>query len=313
VSRVVSRRSWILFAMMCVLWGIPYLLIRVAVRDVTPGVLVFARTAIGGLALLPFALRAGGFGPVLRRWRPLLAFTVIEIAGPWLLLGSAETKLSSSLSGLLVAAVPLLGVLIARLSGTETRIDTARAVGLLLGVAGVVLLVGLDVGEVRPGPLGEMALVVVGYAVAPVIMSRRLADLPSIPVVCASLLLCSLAYLPYAVLHVPTELSAHAAWSIVVLGVVCTAIAFVTFFALVAEIGPSRATVFTYVNPAVALLLGVALLGEKLTVGMAVGFPLILVGSVFAARRSVVREAAVAEPVPVAVDDGPECADVAAG
>lgn len=300
-----SRRSWVLFALMCLIWGIPYLLIRVAVRDVSPGTLVFARTAIGGLILLPFALRTGGFAPVLRRWRPLVAFTVIEIGGPWLLLGSAETKLSSSLSGLLVAAVPLIGVLVARLAGSHERVDRARGAGLLLGVVGVVMLVGLDVGQVHAVPLVEMALVAIGYAVAPVIMSTRLSDLPSIPVVSASLLLCAVAYLPYAALHVPTHLRAQAGWSIVVLGVVCTAIAFVLFFALIAEIGPARATVITYVNPAVALLLGVVLLGEDFTLGMGIGFPLILAGSVLAARHAAVREPAVAEPLAVAVNDPP--------
>jgi drug/metabolite transporter (DMT)-like permease len=292
-----TRRSWALFAAMCVIWGIPYLLIRVAVRDVTPGTLVFARTAIGGLILLPLALRAGGFGPVLRRWRPLLAFTAIEVAGPWLLLGDAETKLSSSLTGLLVAAVPLVGVVIAKLSGNAERVDFARGTGLVLGVVGVSMLVGLDVGSVQVRPLLEVALVAVGYALGPVIMDRRLADLPSIPVVSATLLICAVGYLPYAIFNVPSHLGAKPALSIVVLGVVCTAIAFVTFFALIAEIGPARSTVITYVNPAVALLLGVLLLSEDFTLGMAVGFPLILVGSVLAARKKAVPEQAIAEPV----------------
>src|SRR5437899_4858306 len=127
-----TRRGWILFALMGVIWGIPYLLIRVAVRDVTPGTLVFARTIIGGLVLLPFALRAGGFRPVLQRWKPLLAFTAIEVAGPWLLLGDAETKLSSSLTGLLVAAVPFMGVLVARVTGSVEKLKANRAAGLLL-------------------------------------------------------------------------------------------------------------------------------------------------------------------------------------
>jgi drug/metabolite transporter (DMT)-like permease len=281
-----TRRSWALFAAMCVIWGVPYLLIRVAVRDFPPGTLVFARTAVGGLVLLPFALRTGGFGPVLDRWRPLVAFTVIEIAVPWLMLSDAERVLSSSLSGLLVAAVPLVGVVVARVAGADEHGGGAlRYVGLLLGLGGVVLLLGLDVGQVRAGALTEMAVVAVGYAVAPVIMARRLSDLPSIPVVAASLLLTAVGYLPYAVFHWPASVDAKAAWSVLGLGVVCTALAFVLFFALIAAIGPARATVITYVNPAVAVLLGVLLLGENFTLGIAVGFPLILIGSVLAARR----------------------------
>lgn len=301
-----TRRNWLIFAAMCVIWGIPYLLIRVAVRDVSPGILTFARTAIGGLILLPFALRGGGFGPVFRRWRPLLAFTVVEIAVPWLLLSHAETKLSSSLTGLLVAAVPLIGILVARSLGADDRVDAGRLAGLLLGAAGVVMLVGLDLGQVDLAAVLEVAVVVVGYAVAPVIMVRRLGDLPSIPVVSASLLLTAIGYLPYAVLRPPRSLPAEAIGSIVVLGTVCTALAFILFFALINNIGPARAVVITYVNPAVAVLLGVTLLGERFTIGMAVGFPLILAGSVLAARRSGVRGAAVAEPVGLAVCDPPQ-------
>jgi drug/metabolite transporter (DMT)-like permease len=282
-----TRRSWALFAAMCVIWGVPYLLIRVAVRDFSPGTLVFVRTGIGGLVLLPFAFANGGFGPVLRRWRPLVAFTVIELAVPWLLLSDAERVLSSSLSGLLVAAVPLVGVVVARVAGADDRGGgLLRYTGLLLGLGGVVLLLGLDVGQVHGRALLEMAVVAVGYAVAPVIMSRRLADLPSIPVVSASLLLTAVGYLPYAVFHWPGAVGAKVAWSVVTLGIVCTAVAFVVFFALIAAIGPSRATVITYVNPAVAVLLGVLLLNEKFTLGIAIGFPLILIGSVLAARRA---------------------------
>ena len=292
-----SRRSWALFGLMCLVWGIPYLLIRVAVRDVTPGFLVFGRTAIGGLILLPLALRAGGYGQVLRHWKPLLAFVVIEVAGPWLLLGDAETKLSSSLTGLLVAGVPLVGVLIARLTGSAEKVDLTRGVGLLLGIVGVAMLVGLDVGDVQARPLIEVALVAIGYAVGPVIMSRWLSELPSIPVVSATLLICATGYLPYAIVRWPNHVDAKPLLSIITLGVVCTALAFVAFFALIAEIGPTRSTVITYVNPAVALVLGIALLGEDFTLGMAVGFPLILAGSVLAARKKDVPDAAVAEPV----------------
>lgn len=281
------RRSWILFAAMCVIWGIPYLLIRVAVRDFSPGTLVFARTALGGLVLLPFAVRSGALGAVARRWRWLLAFTVVEIGVPWLLLSYAERSLSSSLAGLLVAAVPLVGVVVATvLRSADRGGGVLRVAGLALGLAGVVLLLGLDVGQVHAAAVVEMGVVVVGYAVAPVILSRRLADLPSLPVVCASLLLAAVGYLPYAATHLPTSVSISVGLSVLALALICTAVAFLVFFALIAEIGPSRATVFTYVNPAVAVLLGVTVLGERFTAGMAAGLPLILVGSFLAARRA---------------------------
>jgi drug/metabolite transporter (DMT)-like permease len=294
----VTRRSWLLFAAMSVIWGVPYLLIRIAVRDFAPGTLVFARTAIGGLILVPFALAAGGYRIVLPYWRPLLLFTVIEVGIPWLLLSDAERVLSSSLSGLLVAAVPLAGVVAAWVAGLESPGSGGplRYVGLALGFAGVVVLLGLDVGTVHVVPLVEMGVVVIGYAVAPVIMTRRLSHLPSIPVVSASLLIAAIGYLPFAVTHWPAQVSAQVGWSVIALGVVCTALAFVVFFALIAAIGPARATVFTYVNPAVAVLLGVVLLNEPFTLGIGIGFPLILIGSVLAARtRTQDVEAAVPE------------------
>jgi drug/metabolite transporter (DMT)-like permease len=298
---------------MCVIWGVPYLLIRIAVRDFAPGTLVFARTAVGGLILVPFALAAGGFRVVLPYWRPLLLFTVIEVGIPWLLLSDAERVLSSSLSGLLVAAVPLVGAVAAWVAGLESPGSGGlwRYVGLGLGFAGVVVLLGLDVGAVHVVPLLEMAAVVVGYAIAPVIMARRLSHLPSIPVVSASLLIAAIAYAPYAVTHWPAQVSAQVGWSVIALGVVCTALAFVVFFALIAAIGPARATVFTYVNPAVAVLLGVLLLGEAFTLGIAIGFPLILIGSVLAARtRSQDRQRADAA-VPEALAAQTVCDDPA--
>jgi drug/metabolite transporter (DMT)-like permease len=280
-----TRRSWLLFAAMCVIWGIPYLLIRVAVRDIAPGTLVFLRTGIGGLVLLPLALRAGGFRPVLRRWLPLLIFSVLEMAIPWLMLSQAEERLSSSLSGLLIAAVPLVGVVVAWVSKAAERTDRWQLSGLLVGLVGVAVLVGVDFGSIDSAALIEMLVVVIGYAVAPAILARKLADLPSLPVVCASLLVVAIGYLPYAVLRMPTHVAATGVWSVAALALVCTALAFVVFFALIAAIGPTRATVITFVNPAVALLCGVVFLDESFTLGMAIGFPLILVGSVLGARR----------------------------
>jgi drug/metabolite transporter (DMT)-like permease len=298
-----SRRGWALFAAMCVIWGIPYLLIRVAVRDVAPGTLVFMRTAIGGIVLLPLALRGGGFGPVLRRWKPLVAFAAIEIAIPWLLLGNAEQHLPSSLTGLLVAAVPLVGVVAGRFAGTGDHVDARRWTGLLLGLLGVGLLVGLDLSSLSALALIEVGFVVIGYATAPIIMARQLSDLPSFSVVSAALLLSALAWAPYGLTHWPSRVPANGVASIVVLGLVCTALAFVVFFALIGEIGPNRATVITYVNPAVAVGLGLLLLNERFTAGMGIGFPLILLGSVLAAGRG--KSSPEATPAPDVQEPAP--------
>jgi drug/metabolite transporter (DMT)-like permease len=278
-----SRRGAMLFAAMCVIWGVPYLMIRVAVRELAPATLVFARTVIGTLVLLPFALRTE-WRPLARRWVPLLAYTVIEVAIPWVLLAHAETQLSSSLTGLLLAAVPLVGAVVVTLSGQAQ--GTRRWVGLAIGMVGVAALLGLDLGGVNALGVVEVFCVAVCYAVGPIVLSRFLGDLPSLGVVIASLAISAVIYAPLAATRWPAETpSRNALLSVLGLGVLCTAVAFLVFFALIAEIGPVRATVITYVNPAVAAVLGVTILDEQLTAGMVVGFALILVGSYFATGR----------------------------
>jgi drug/metabolite transporter (DMT)-like permease len=279
-----TRRNLWLFAAMSVIWGIPYLFIRVAVRDMSPACLVCARTGIASALLVPIALYRNQLAPAFRRWRPLLAYTVVELTVPWLLLSDAETKLSSSLSGLLVAAVPLAGVGVLALLRDGNPIGRGRVFGLLLGMVGVAVLVGLNFGHIDAFAVGEVAVVVIGYATSPIILSRFLSDLPPLGVVAASLLLTALMYLPAAVLDPPRRYTAAGVTSVLVLAVVCTAVAFLLFFALIAGIGPTRVLVITYVNPAVAVILGVIVLGEPFTVGLAAGFPLILLGSVLAAR-----------------------------
>ncbi|MGH3042259.1 MAG: DMT family transporter [Gaiellaceae bacterium] len=280
-----SRRGWVLFAAMCLIWGIPYLLIKVAVEELSPAMLVFARTAIAALLLLPIAARRSELRPLLPYWAPVLAFAAIEIALPWLLLGVAEQRISSSLTAVLIAAVPLVGAVIVRATGARERLGVQSGVGLLIGLGGVVAIVGLNLEGAGPLAIAAMGGVAVCYAIGPVILQRYLAGVPALGVIAAALGVTALVYLPIAAFSVPDGMpSVEVVGSVLGLAVVCTAIAFLLFFALIAEIGPVRATVITYVNPAVAAVLGVAILGEHFTVGMGVGFALVLVGSVLATR-----------------------------
>ena len=289
-----SRRGWVLFLAMGVIWGVPYLLIKVAVDVLTPASLVLLRTAVAAVILLPLALARGQLRPLLPKWRPLVAFTVAELAVPWFLLSNAERRLSSSLSGLLIAAVPLVGALLGWLTGGE-RLGVRRILGLAIGIGGVAALVGLDLGGGDVPALLQMAVVAIGYAVGPFILARYLTDVSGLGVIAAALSLTAIAYLPVGVAQLPAQWpSAKVIASVLTLSVLCTAIAFLVFFALIDEVGPVRATVITYVNPAVAVALGVILLGEPFTVGIAVGFALVLLGSVLATRRS----QPVTEPVP---------------
>jgi drug/metabolite transporter (DMT)-like permease len=282
-----SRRGALLFAAMCVIWGIPYLMIRVAVRELAPVTLVFLRTGLAALLLVPLGARRRELRPLAARWRPLLAYTAIEVALPWFLLSRAETKLTSSLTGLLIAAVPLVGALIVSLSGERERLGGKRWLGLLVGLGGVAAIVGLDLSHVDAVALVEIALVAVCYAVGPIILSRHLNTAPPLGVVAASLALSAVAYAPLAALRWPGSMpSAHVVESVVGLAAVCSAAAFLLFFALIAEVGPVRATVITYVNPAVAAVVGVLLLSEHLTAGMLLGFALVLAGSVLATGRT---------------------------
>src|SRR5918998_1553853 len=243
----VSRRGWALFLAMSLIWGVPYLLIKVAVEDLPPVVVVFGRCVLGAALLLPWTVARGGLRPALRRWRPLLAFTALEMTGPWLLLAYAEQTLSSSLTGLLVAAVPFVAALAGWLAGEEERLTRVRLLGMGLGVAGIGVLLGLDVEGLAPLPLLAVALVVVGYAAA-----RAPAD---------------------------------ALLAVLVLGLVCTALALALFFALIREVGPQRALVITFLNPAVAGLLGVLRLDGPFTLGLAGGRPVVVLGCVLATRR----------------------------
>src|SRR5229473_407514 len=276
-----TRRGLLLFAAMCLIWGIPYLFIRIAEGELTPATLVFLRTGVAAVVLLPIAIRRGELRVLIGKWRPLIIFAAIEIGIPWLALSTAEEHITSSLAGLLISAVPLVGVVIAPIFGNRERIVPINLAGLLLGIGGVAAIVGFDLRSTGWLPLAEMAVVAICYAVGPAILARHLSGLPSVGVLA----------------------------SVGVLSLVCTAIAFLLFFALIAEIGPVRATVITYINPAVAAVAGVIVLHEVFTAGMGVGFVLVLIGSTLATHRA--TRATPRGGSPATVRDG-RAADIAA-
>jgi drug/metabolite transporter (DMT)-like permease len=293
-----DRRAGLLFVALGFAWGIPYLLIKVSVEEVSPAFLVLARTLLAALLLLPIAHARGMLRPVLRRWRALLAYALIEVAVPWILLGNAERHLPSSTTGLLIAAVPLAGVIVAMFTGSGERLGRGAWMGLIAGLLGVAALVGFDVDTSDLGSVLEVLVVVIGYALGPAILVRYLSDEPGIGVVAVSMSIVAVLYLPIVLLGggLPDAVpSAKVIASIAVLAVVCTAGAFVMLFALVGMIGAVRATAITYVNPAVAIVAGAVLLGEAITPWTVVGFALVLVGSYFLTRRPQAREGGVGE------------------
>jgi drug/metabolite transporter (DMT)-like permease len=285
----VTRRGWVLFSVMCVVWGIPYLFIKVAVGGVSPPMVVFARTAGGAAVLLPIAAltgRSAAVQAVRRHWWPVLLFAVCEIIAPWLLLSDAERRLPSSLTGLLIAAVPITSVLVARLTGGTEQLSWVRWCGLVVGLAGVAVLALPHLEGGDAWAVVEVLLVALCYATGPLIAARKLAEVPSLPMIATCLTLAALLYVPAAVATWPQRApSAQVIWALVGLATCCTALAFLVFLELIREVGTSRAMVFTYINPAVAVTAGVIVLGEPLTATIMAAFPLILAGSFLATIR----------------------------
>jgi drug/metabolite transporter (DMT)-like permease len=281
-----SRRGWAFFLAMAVIWGLPYLLIRVAVRQLEPGVLVLLRTGPVAVLLTPIVWRQRQFGALLKNLKWIAIFGVIEFGVPWFLMSTAEEHITSSLTSLLICGVPLLSVLVQRIRRTEDRITPRRCIGLGIGAIGVAFLVGLDLGGGTITWIGFMLLVCVGYTVGPVILATKLKDVAGTTVVMGATSVVSLAWLPWAVTHWPHSVSVETWECVAVLSIVCTAGAFLTFFELVKEVGASRATVVTYFNTAIAVGLGVVGLHEPLTVGIMIGFPFVIAGCVIATSAS---------------------------
>lgn len=288
-----DTRAWIMFAAMALLWGIPYLFIKVAVDSYSPAAVVAGRTLLGALILLPFALRQKAIRPALGKIGWVLAFGAIEMAGPFLLLGHAEQTLPSGLTGLLVATVPLFAAVIAFGGGDRSVLRPSRIIGLAVGFAGVTIVVagpGLAVqGGAGLVAIGEVLLVAVCYAIAPFIVAHKLKDVPAFGTITVSLIAVGLFYLPIAFLTQHEVPTIEATVSLVLLAVLCTAAAFMVFFALIARVGPVRAPLFTYVNPVVAIILGTLILGEEITLGLLIGFPLVIFGCWLAATGGTIR------------------------
>jgi drug/metabolite transporter (DMT)-like permease len=277
-----TPRAWWLFAASSVIWGVPYLLIRVAVEaGVPPAFVAWARVAIGAALLLPVALHRGALRGMQGRAGAIAAYAACEIAVPFVLIAMGERYISSSLTAILIATMPLFVALLSVRLSPADKPTGLRLIGLVIGLGGVVALLGIDVAGRRNELLGAALVLVatLGYATAPIIVSRRLADLDPLGPVAASLTVSAVALLPAVFATPPHAIPASALWAIAVLGVVCTALGLIVFFQLIAEAGPSRASVITYINPLVAVLLGVVVLDEHLGAMSAVGLLLILGGS----------------------------------
>lgn len=284
-----TTRGWMLFWAMAVIWGVPYFFISVAVDELAPPVVVWGRTSLAAVALLVLAHRTGKLRPALARWRPVAAFAILEMAIPWILLTTAEQHVASGLAALLISAVPIFGSLAAFALGDRSALHPLRLAGIAVGIAGVALLVGNDLSGDEAPPWWSIAFVLVVcvcYATAPFIVTRRLADVPSVGVIALSLGINTVIYTPIAGASLPDHApSAKAVLAVLGLATICTGIAFVVFFRLIDEIGAARATVITFVNPVVAVALGTIFLDEELTVAVGIGFVTVIAGCLLATRQ----------------------------
>lgn len=283
-----TARGWFLFAIASVVWGVPYFFIKVAVDDDMPPALVaWSRVALGAAVLLPVALRRGALRGLDGRWRAICAYAACEIAVPFTLISIGEQHVASSLTAILISSMPLVVAVLSLRFAPGDPPRGSRLLGLFIGLGGVVALLGIDVAG-RSDELvgaGLILIATLGYATAPIIVQRRLADLDPLVPVAVSLGIAGIALTPAAILFPPDRTpSLEALGSIAVLGVVCTALGLIVFFQLIAEVGASRAAVITYVNPVVAVLLGVLALDERLGATSLVGLVLILAGSWLATR-----------------------------
>ncbi|MEA2386928.1 MAG: hypothetical protein QOJ22_1102 [Thermoleophilaceae bacterium] len=304
----VDRRSWMLLGILASLWGASYLFIKIGLHDFSPAMIVFLRTLLAAIVLAPLALRRGalrGLRPLL--W-PIVLLAAVQVAAPFLLISWGEEELSSSLTGILVASAPILTALLAVFIARDERPSLAGAFGIAIGIVGVALLLGVDVGGDSAALVGGVAVIVasLGYALGGFYLKARFKEAQPIGMATATMFASAVLVLPLALATAPSEapgLGAIAAMA--ALGAGGTGIAFVLYYTLIASVGPSKASIVAYIAPVFAVFYGVVFLDEAFTLGTFVGMALILTGSWIAGQS---RPAAQAVPEPVPVESGPTAA-----
>ena len=284
-----SRRAYFHFAVSGLFWGIPYLLMKVAVADIPPTVIVCSRVLIGAAILIPLAIHQKVLMDAIRGWRYVLPYAIFEMMIPWILITNAEKKISSGLAGLLIATVPIWSTIFASMNGDKTVWHSKRLLGIAVGFVGLVGLVGYEsiFGNSDPLSIAMMLVTAMSYSYAVNMISIKLPEVSGIAINGLAMVFTAIVYLPFMIAQWPAAntVSTESALSLLALGIFCTALAFISFFIVMKEIGPARASIGTYVNTAVAVVLGVLILSEPLTLGIIIGLPLVMIGSFLASRK----------------------------
>jgi drug/metabolite transporter (DMT)-like permease len=288
-----SRRGLFLFILVGFLWGIPYLFIKIAIdpeSGFSPAIVVCLRTAIGAAILIPLAIKQGQLRAAVRGAKYVFFYALLEMIGPWILIGTAEQKISSGLAGLLVASVPIWATIFASLRGDKTVWQRKRLFGIVVGFIGLIAVVGIEsiTGSSDPLSIAMVLVASIGYSYAVMMVQGALPNVSGVAINALAMAMTALFYLPWAITQWPThEIAPSAIRAVVGLGVLSTGAAFAAFFTLATIIGVARASLVTYLNTACAVVLGVIILNEPLTTGIILGLPLVLIGSYFASRKRI--------------------------
>jgi len=283
-----TRKSLFHFVLVGILWGIPYLLMKVAVEDFPPAAVVAGRTLIGASILIPVALYRNTFKGAVLGFKYVAFYALMEMIGPWILITTAEQKIDSGLAGLLVSTVPIFATIITSLRGDHSVWQFKRIIGIVVGFIGLILVVGIESlsGNSDPLSIAMVILASMGYSYAVIMVTSNLPLVDGIAINGLAMAITSVFWAPVAIAQWPSSISLNSTLSLLALGVFSTAFAFILFFKVMAEIGPARGSLVTYLNTAIAVVLGVIILREPLTVGIVVGLPLVLVGSYLASRKN---------------------------
>jgi drug/metabolite transporter (DMT)-like permease len=278
----------IYFGLVGFLWGIPYLLMKVAVEDFPPAAVVAGRTLIGASILIPIAIYRKKFNGAVLGFKFVAFYALLEMIGPWILITTAEQKISSGLAGLLVSTVPIFATIITSMRGDHSVWQFKRIFGIVVGFLGLILVVGIEslTGSADLLSIVMVLIASVSYAYAVIMILSNLPLVDGIAINGLAMALTTIFWGPVAIAQWPSNISMNSALSLIALGVLSTAFAFILFFKLMEDIGPARGSLVTYVNTAVAVVLGVIILKEPLTAGILIGLPLVLIGSYLASRKS---------------------------
>jgi drug/metabolite transporter (DMT)-like permease len=283
-----SRKSLFYFLLVGFLWGIPYLLMAVAVEEIPPSAIVAGRTLIGAAILIPVALYRKTFKGAVLGFKFVAFYALLEMIGPWILISTAQKKIDSGLAGLLISTVPIFAAIITSLRGDHTVWQFKRMFGIVVGFIGLIAVVGIESfsGNSHPASIAMMILAAMGYSYAIIMVTTNLPLVDGIAINGLAMAITSIFWAPLAIAQWPSRVTLKPALSLIALGVLCTALAFLVFFKLLVEIGPARGSLVTYLNTSVAVVLGVIVLNEPITIGLIIGLPLVLVGSYLASKKS---------------------------